>query len=489
MSELAAHRIQHTMPSLITWLAGAALLVGLGWWIAAAPLSWIIISLIGAASLLLILIHPMLGLYALAFAIPFGAMREISLGGLNVSPVELLIGWVAVAWLARMVAQRAIVITLPALWWPLMALLGAFALSLTVTTSLPASLKELFKWIEILIIYIYLAHEGSGRALKTLTLCLLLAASAEALLGLYQFWFQVGPEGFVLMGRFMRAYGTFRQPNPYAGYLGLHIPLAIGVLWADGQALWNGWRQRDWLRLILTWVALGSLALMVLAMIASWSRGGWMGMAASVGAMLLFGGRRSWALALVAVLLLCVALLIGGAALLPDSVTQRVTDTLDAAAGLDLETVEVDDNNWSLVERLAHWDAATKMFADHPWQGVGIGNYAVAYPRYALPRWQDPLGHAHNYVLNLAAETGLIGLAGYSVFWIAFFVALIRAIWHTPAAQRGYLLAALGIGAYLHIHNVVDNLYVQGMHLQVGVALSLLAIFGHPTKDIPCVSA
>ena len=62
---------------------------------------------------------------------------------------------------------------------------------------------------------------------------LLVAGIGQALLGLVQFVTQSGPEAFVLLGRFMRAYGTFRQPNPYAGYLGLVAPFAISLaLWA-----------------------------------------------------------------------------------------------------------------------------------------------------------------------------------------------------------------------------------------------------------------
>ena len=37
----------------------------------------------------------------------------------------------------------------------------------------------------------------------------------------------------------MRAYGTFQQPNPYAGYLGLTLPLAFSV------ALWGVETLRD----------------------------------------------------------------------------------------------------------------------------------------------------------------------------------------------------------------------------------------------------
>ena len=62
-----------------------------------------------------------------------------------------------------------------------------------------------------------------------LALGLLTGGALQGLLGIYQFLFGVGPEGFLLFGRYMRAHGTFLQPNPYGGYLGLLLPLAYGV--------------------------------------------------------------------------------------------------------------------------------------------------------------------------------------------------------------------------------------------------------------------
>jgi hypothetical protein len=48
------------------------------------------------------------------------------------------------------------------------------------------------------------------------------------------------------MGRFMRAYGTFRQPNPYAGYLGYLAPVAVSLaVMLLGEAV----RCRRWSRL------------------------------------------------------------------------------------------------------------------------------------------------------------------------------------------------------------------------------------------------
>ena len=67
------------------------------------------------------------------------------------------------------------------------------------------------------------------------------------------------------------------------------------------------------------------------------------------------------------------------------------------------------------------------MYFDHPILGVGIGNYPDAYPRYFITIFVDPLGHAHNYYINIAAETGSIGLIVYLLFILATFVVAGRA--------------------------------------------------------------
>jgi O-antigen ligase len=113
------------------------------------------------------------------------------------------------------------------------------------------------------------------------------------------------------------------------------------------------------------------------------------------------------------------------------------------------------------------------MFADHPWLGVGIGNYAVAYGRYALPHWYEPLGHAHNVYLNFLAETGILGTAAFASLWLA-------SIWHAlrQAGQADRARAALAIGLlgtliYLTVHNVFDNLFVHHMQLQLALLLGM----------------
>jgi O-antigen ligase len=309
-----------------------------------------------------------------------------------------------------------------------------------------------------------------------------MAGILEGLLGIYQFLFRVGPEGFVLFGRYMRAYGTFLQPNPFGGYLGLSLPLAYAIVLIQWRPALEGWRHRAYGVSALWALAVAATAVMSAALVMSWSRGALLGAAAGAALVLLALGRRAWGAALVLALvaLLLAPGLVGG---LPTELLGRVTDASAYLGGADLTAVEIDDDNFAIIERLAHWQAAWRMFSRQPWLGVGPGQYATVYPEVALPRWADPLGHAHNYYLNVLAEGGLVGLAGYLVFVAAAITAAWRAARHaaTPWA-RALGLGALGMLGHLLAHSAVDNLYVHEMYLLGALILGLAAALAPTTR-------
>jgi O-antigen ligase len=123
------------------------------------------------------------------------------------------------------------------------------------------------------------------------------------------------------------------------------------------------------------------------------------------------------------------------------------------------------------------------MWADHPWLGVGIGNYAAAYLHYNVPRWTDPLGHAHSFYLNVGAETGLLGFVMYLVFLAAAFVHAIRVAWRRhDVLTQAVAVAALGVLAATAVHNFVDNLYVHDMAVQISLVLGLVSAADRMTR-------
>jgi O-antigen ligase len=108
--------------------------------------------------------------------------------------------------------------------------------------------------------------------------------------------------------------------------------------------------------------------------------------------------------------------------------------------------------------------------------GVGFGNYGAVYPTYALINWPDALGHAHNYYLNILAETGIIGLLAYAFLWGAIFVQTLRALRWQEWPLRGLLLGLLGVWTAITVHHLVDKLYVNNLYIHLGVLLGLLQL-------------
>ncbi len=92
----------------------------------------------------------------------------------------------------------------------------------------------------------------------------------------------------------------------------------------------------------------------------------------------------------------------------------------------------------ALSGRAQIWRAAMCMVREHPINGVGARNFRYEFPHCnptpdATPAWgEGPALHAHQIVLEIASETGLIGL----LLWLAGAAMAIR-VWRyaTPQAR------------------------------------------------------
>ena len=469
----------------LNWLWLALAFLGIAGALIVLPLTSAVLVIGGALAAIAILRFPELALYALVFAVPYGSLFPVALGAGNLTAVDLLVALVLALWLARMIAQdRAIV----ARWFPLSlpfaAFLFAALLSMTVALSLQAALKEFTKWAEMFAIYLFVANNLDRSKLPRLLAAMFLAGLSEAAIGIYQFLFQVGPAGFILFDRFMRAFGTFEQPNPYAGYLGLIAPVALGVALAvtSEQSAVNSktvHRSPFTVHLLIVILAAAALAAMLAALFMSWSRGAWLGVGAALVITIIVQSRRAFVLSIIAAFVLTFAILLSSINIIPSVVAERFSGVADYFGVFDVRGVKVDDSNYAIVERMAHWESAAMMFAAHPVLGVGIGNYAAVYPAYALPNWSDPLGHAHNYYLNVAAEAGIVGLIAYLVLWASAFWQGWRAVRVTSGWQRGVAAGLLGMIVALSVHNGFDDLFVHGMAVQVGIGLGVAAWLVH----------
>jgi len=447
---------------------GAALLAGAA--LALAPLKvgagLTLAGIVVAGSV----VCPQLCILLLIPAVPFGELVQVSLGGAKAGPTEALLAVALMAWLVQVAASRKLRFASLPLALIALLFLSTLLLSILNAESLSLAAVEILKWLETCAVAALVARLFNERWTKAVLVACLVTGGVAGLHGIYQFWSGSGPEGFVLLDRFKRAYGTFAQPNPYGGYLGLTLPLAVGLALTSLA----GKNERAGLRWTVGAAVSGGL--MFAGLIMSWSRGAWLGFASAVAAIAVLTAARLGRKALVALVLVFVVgagAIAGGWLSLPSSISERLGDLSPSMGPQDVTGVEITDENYAVVERIAHWQAALGMWTEHPWSGVGIGNYEAAYERYALPMWPDALGHAHNYYLNMGAEAGLLGLGAFVMLLAAAGAVAWKATQRTYGWRWGLAAGTVGVLAHFAVHSMVDSLFVHGMYLQLGILVGV----------------
>ena len=472
---------RHVVVSIETAAAAATGII-----VGSLPATYGFATLASITALVVIVANPILGLAGLAAVIPLTPSGD-GLSRLPVTPADgLALVILATFAASRSIRRRLLLRTTPA-FWPGVGFIVAVLVSASASSDLSASAKEVLRWTEALVVLVVVAtlcHRERDRHLVVVSV--LLAVIAEALLGWGQFILRVGPDGF-RVGSFLRAYGTFGQPNPFGGYLLMTVPLALAIAFWLRPSVMGSRASGATVALLLWWLALVATGVGVIALLMSLSRGALVGLA--LACVVLVSLYTRWGIALVVFAGVGVAVLsmLGSANILPSVVADRLTQIWAFVGPFDASRVAPTPENWAIVERMAHWQAAWNMFRSSPIVGIGPGRYASAYAEFRVNDfWIDPLGHAHNLYLNIMAETGLIGITGYLiqlVAWLAIAVASFR-----RSQSRFDRALAAGVVASLAgvaLHNVFDNLSVHGLETEAAMLVGLCAAIGRGRDDRP----
>jgi len=294
-----------------------------------------------------------------------------------------------------------------------------------------------------------------GRARWRILDGLVLGGVGVALIGLVQY--ALGRNLVVAEGGLPRLQSVYFSPNNVGLYLGWVWPLLVAI------ALWDP-SPTDRKRSAPSPGRGGRISRRALYVLASVPVALALALSFSRGALLLAvptallvmawraGGRYRWAaLALVVV---------GALALIPLLRLPRFASMFDLQQG-------------STFFRLELWRSSLTLVREHPWFGVGPGNFLAAYrTRYVLPSaWQEfNLEHPHNVYLDHWTRLGLPGLLAGVVVQVMF--------WRRIRRRRKGEVLMLGLAgsmAALLAHGLVDNtLFFPDLALAFFLTLALV---------------
>ncbi len=292
------------------------------------------------------------------------------------------------------------------------------------------ALKDIMLFIGFTLMFISAAAIiRDSRQIKTLMSVSVSAAVLMSIIALLQY-IRILPYWYVDWG--VRVAGMFDDPNILGGYILWNFIFAVALMILA---------ERSWAKLF--WGA--SCLMLLICLLISYSRSAWLAGIAAFAALLvclLIIDRKRFR----ALIKLAVAIALVGALFAAytykysprgSNIVHRAQSSLSFASGEGKP-------------RLVMWRGGAEMALDNPLLGVGAGNLKIFLPLYtkdSLARNSDLdfiyVSHIYNDYIQIAAQTGFIGLAAMLFFVFSFFLVSAKNIsGRTPLCVEDKIIAA-----------------------------------------------
>lgn len=331
----------------------------------------------------------------------------------------------------------------------LLFLLAAFALSVLFSSQVLASMLNTAIFALQVLLYLIIRSDNDEEEQNfRLIRYLLVSSLAVSVIGIFQYYFiSFMPAGWLdksLYGAISgRAFSTLYNPNVLGSYLILIISIALAGFPCTGKSF------NRFLQPLITVAAL-------FCMLLTFSRGAWLGLAVSILIIFIFKKEKAYMLSLFA-----------GAALLAlpeyDAVIART----------NMEFLAADTSG---IFRLHLWDTAVKIFSDNPLWGAGIGSYG----HLLQAQYGYYISHAHNFYLQMLAETGIIGLTAF-LGYLCITMYVSYRLYRSSRSRRARSLALGTMAGFvgLLVHGSVDStLYLPQLSIFIWLQMAVLRNVG-----------
>gem|GEM_PF-4417602 len=286
-------------------------------------------------------------------------------------------------------------------------------------------LSKLITYISFFLVTFYILNKDNAR--KFLTVWSISAVLA-AVIGIWDFRHR----GVAI--------GSFGNPNLTASFMAITLPVLVGMFLTNVSKVGVGFIRPaptgviNAAPTILKFLYITSIIIILFVLYLCKSRGAWLALAIGAISFLILSAINNKKRLIITVLAIAI-----------------------------LSTVVLSCFLMPLTEELTHdvrpfiWRGTLNMIKAHPIIGSGIGTYVINYPNYRAKEYffyshtlgkekgwqaQDVTDHAHSEYLEIAAETGLLGLSAFLSILIAFFILAIKTL-RTVKGEINFILIGL----------------------------------------------
>jgi len=372
--------------------------------------------------------------------------------------LEVLVGLTVGAWLGEKIREKGIkgLKGVKGINVPTVLLLAAAAISVIVSPDRRGALG-IFKayFVEPILIYLVIKDIVKSKRDWWLFLGALgLSGLWVALLAVFQGltgWLTITPHEATLG----RAHAVYDTANAVGLYLGPIVFLSLG-----------GLRGIKRIKGIKEVAAVGGVGLLVLAILLSKSTGAAVGLAAAALVPIAYCLLpRKWVMGVIGV--------IGGIGVIAGTwfffnISKFTPRDADPYVRKSADTLQF---------RVCLWEGTRNLLLDHPVFGAGLSGFKELYAQRYFTCDAEPLEYPHNWMLNIWAELGALGLVAFLWILWRYFKSVKDASAYSlvPSASCLLPIAFLAAMVYWLVHGLADVPYFKNdLALEFWVVVGLL---------------
>ncbi|UCB52505.1 MAG: O-antigen ligase family protein [Candidatus Zixiibacteriota bacterium] len=324
------------------------------------------------------------------------------------------------AWLAKMLLSGNVNLVRTPLNLPILLYVAALVISVILSPfkmhSLSAFREE---WLLLIFFLIVNNVKEEGEVEKLLTILI----AVSILVGLYAIWQHYSGmdlyrnESLEPKGGVFISLGFFSHHLTFGGYFMLTFLLALVLFLRT---------KRAGLRRIIDFCA---PILLGLSLVFSYARSAWLG---AVMGILAFGVLKGGKFILLMMVGICVLALL---------IYVVEPTSWDRVKEINLSKDKPEST------RIRLWQTSIRMIKESPVWGVGLGGWGVLFDEYKVEGVYAATCHPHNDYLNVAVNTGLLGLLAYLSIWSVFLYSTVRSVLKNTSSGLARSVQMGGIAA------------------------------------------